>query len=157
VGNSLLEVFGSHVELNGPLLSAVSTPITATNGIDVFGAGTVSSSSSAPFVSLKSSPATFGLPPSGGFFVNIGSGSTLSLAGPLLEATDSGLTLLGSGISVIQALESSTSKPFVTLMRSPLNVAATFLLLCCGGSAHFAGPLLNATDSPVSAGVKLIG
>ncbi len=154
---------GGSVVLVSPLLSAVDTEVKlSSDAIQVGAGGSLTSTTTAPLVTLAGSSS---LQSTTGGFLNVsGTGSTVTLGGPLLVATDSPITtggdlvlLSGPGAS----LTSTTVSPLVTLTRSALTAGDTsgigsFLAMSTttapAGTLAFAGPLLVATDSPLTTG-----
>jgi hypothetical protein len=148
-----LDVSGASPTLGfaGPLLAATDSPLYAGEGdlIEIRvsgGAGTLTSTTTLPFVSLERSPATARFDP----IVSICCTLTMTLAGPLLAATGSPLTSDGDDIIYVTgaAVSSTTTSPFLSFVGSPVVTTDGGLLYVSSGSLSLAGPLL-ATDTLV--------
>jgi hypothetical protein len=141
---------GGSLTLTGPLLTATDSVVVLSSDLLTFaGSGTLTMTSTAgtppPLISLSTSPLLVGDNLLG--LCCDGSSSTLSLAGPLLTATDSPLLLNGRPIDMSgSTLTSTTTDPLFTLTRSPLVAGGFF---DGSGTLGLAGPFLSATDNPI--------
>ncbi|MBI4634800.1 MAG: FecR domain-containing protein [Candidatus Rokubacteria bacterium] len=141
-----IDSIGASVNLAGPLLLATDSVIVAGDElIDV--SGTLTSTTSQPLVTLVRS----GFTSLSGDVLEIGPGGVVTLAGPLLDATDSPITIDDELIDVSGTLTSTTIQPLVTLLRSSIASASDEVLgVNSGGTVTLAGPLLSATDSALT-------
>jgi hypothetical protein len=144
--------------LAGPLLDAAGSMIFTTDDVfGVFNQASLASSTSSPLIAIDDGHVTAGR--DGSFFIT-GSGSQVTLAGPLLAA---GNSTLESGSDVVP---SPTTPPFiafrdgarltgtggsalVSLAGSTVDSAGNFFDVRRDASVSLAGPLLSADDSHI--------
>ena len=146
--HSLVEVSGLPVDIAGPFLQVQDSTITTENDLITVNSAAVTSTTTQAAVSLaNSSLLTFG-----SLLSVCCTESSMSLAGSLLTATDSMITVNESVLEV-GSLSSTSLQPLVSLLRTPVHAFNTFL---DGGPLSLQAPLLIATDSPITVGVEFI-
>ncbi len=148
---------GARVDLAGPLLSAVDSPLTFSDHvIEISPLSTVTSSTSLPFMSLVRSPVA-GLAQSavdGSLFdVN----GDLTVHGPLLSAVDSPIALTGSVVAVTGSLIMTNASPALISIQGTAADASTVtvgqsLTNVSGASSLMSGTLLSAANTTISTG-----
>jgi hypothetical protein len=178
-GGSLLAVrFGSRADLDGPLLSAVRSDVTATNAVGVFDGGIVTSSSSSPFLSLDASTLTIhdllsegyggdlvivgaGGVPGGtlslnGRLLDLSNASVVTVAGSLLEVTNGGQFTVPAGTTLVSVGGGSslTVGSGLNLTGASLDLGQTGTVLSVSGGSHFTvtvGPVVKITSGSLTA------
>lgn len=140
-GVGLIATSGSTINLAGTLLGFVGSGVSLPdpNPVIQLTSSTVKQTGSFTLLNMGPQPVT--------------------LAGPLLSATDSSITTGPSTAIVVfgspgspGSLTSTTSQPLVSLVRSSFTPGGSFFSLSVNGnSATLAGPLLKATDTTLAA------
>lgn len=161
-------------ELAGPLFSSTRATITtAGDTFRVLNGGTLTSASAAPLIQVGNTTVTAGTPERDTHFFRVGflsggSPATVSLlAGPLLSATDSTLTVKGDDFLEVTSggkLTGTGTAPLIQLTGSAVTtVAGSGCVGCPQAFLHLTGvaggfastisldvPLLGATDSSLT-------
>lgn len=149
--------------LSGPLLSTSGAKITSNNDIiGIFNGASLSSTTTSSLLSITGGSVSSGA--GGQFFILSSSsglsGSTLTLSGPLLSATDTTLKIGTPGTTDAGSpqvfsfqngatLTSKTTSALVSLSGTKVDAAGNFLDLRTSATATLEGPLLSATNSTV--------
>jgi len=136
----------STMTLSGPLLSATNSPITGNQLIGIFGGATVSSSTSAAFMTFSGSTITLNTITNGngtnlgevlsigGLGGTTGSGlATLTLAGPLLSLANTTLSSTGPLVAVGfssssaggQVIANDGASPFISITGGTHSIASS--------------------------------
>jgi FecR protein len=147
---SLIEAGSLPVSGPGPLLAATDSTISAAADLFRIQGGSLTATATSPLIQTDRSTVSMA-----DFFAEINGG--LSLAAPLLRASDSMLTsgadfvMVGNGAT----LTSTTTEPLMQLTNSP--VMAFTLVFVDGGTMNLAGgPLLSATNSDLNLDFALV-
>ncbi len=158
--NLILVKSGVNVNLTGKLLSDIgSTFNIGSRFLRLRDGATLTSTTTSPLITLSGSTVD-----AERTFVSLSSstssGSTLTLSGPLLDATNSSSITTGDPdlnrrsllfVGNSSTLSSSGSDPLITFNQSTLNTSGAFLSLRRSGATpstvSLAGPLLKATNS----------
>ncbi|MBI4607931.1 MAG: FecR domain-containing protein [Candidatus Rokubacteria bacterium] len=164
---SLLTIPGSDVSLQGPLFSSTKGTVTTNfDAVSIFNGGTLTNTSTLPLIQLSGTTVNVGTHGADTHLVRVfgvlaGKRSSVTLAGALLSAADSALTVRGDDFIEIAAgakVASTGSAALVQLTNTPLTVTGTPALVnaflhVVGSAGGFSpelalsGPLLAATGS----------
>jgi hypothetical protein len=154
----------SSLRLQGPLLNATNATIFTTDDVfSISNGAIVSSTTTAPLISISGGSVTTG--PNGNFLVlssgaGLPGGSTLTLAGPFLQANDATINIgdptkttttfafVGDGAQV----RSTSTAPFMSFTNSSVDAASDIFDMrrstaTATSQLTLAGPLLTATNS----------
>ncbi len=157
--DEFLNLSGGSVTLSGPFLHATDSSIFVGEEFLRIRGGSLSSTSTLPFVFLLRVPLTIG-----DEFLDLSGGeASVSLAGQLLRATDSPLSLAGDGVLITGGakLTTTSSEPLVDLTGGEHSIGGAIFNLQGTGPTdkplQHSGVLFQASGATVSAqnGLKI--
>lgn len=147
---------GSSLRAGGPVFELENVDLTLNRALTLLENGSTITTTAGPFAKISGGSLT-----AEALIGTDGDGNTINLAGPLLAATDSAVTLTTDAISVpggSSSLTSTTTQAFVSLVKTPnsssdssLTAAGSLLAVRFGGRADLDGPFLSAVRSDVTA------
>ena len=137
----------SSLTLAGPLATLTNSSVQATFDAFFESEGVVKSTTTSPFITFGGSTVAMG-----GEIIRI-SGGSLTLAGPLLNATNSIIGSLGSALFIVTdgaTVTSTTTSPLVTLLNTLVGAdnGTGGFLLSNSATMNLAGPLVSITNAP---------
>lgn len=147
---------GGRLGLNGPALGRTGGSLTVTDDlVAITAGGRLTGTGTGPLLVLSNAPVSVGNGGGDQLFVVNGAGSQAALAGPLLSATSSPLSLTAALVEVSAGatLTGTGAQPLVSLSGAPLlflSAANAFLFNTTGG-ATLSGGVLEATGTDVTA------
>src|SRR2546425_241586 len=143
-----ITAFG-RIDLAGPLLEVTSTTFNLTGALVELNNGKLTSTTPNPLISLSTSTLT-----GGSLIFDNCCGTTITLAGPLFSASSSSVSLSSDAIFLHSGatMSSTSGSALISLDNSSLTAGGGLLITtsCCGVSISLAGPLLSATNSPIT-------
>lgn len=148
----------TNITMNGPLMSVASTVTSERDFFFIDGGSTLTSNTSNPFMQFSNATVTVGSATVSDTHFFRADAGTVSLAGPLVNATDSNLSVSDFFLEVINGgqLTSTGTGALVQLNQSPLSPRVgtsllQFLVLSDPGSqVNIAGTLLSAQNSDLA-------
>jgi hypothetical protein len=146
------------ITMAGPLLSASasSTLTSERNFLEIRNNSSLTSTTSGSFIQLDNATVNVGSSSFDTHFLQASTSGTVSLAGPLVSATDSSLNVSSVFFEVVDGSQftSAGTSPVVQLINSPLKARSgagkldDFLFLTGSGSKiNIAGTLLSSSNS----------
>ncbi|HEX9125487.1 MAG TPA: hypothetical protein VF948_03740 [Methylomirabilota bacterium] len=147
---------GGQLSLGSGFLAAAGGTLTATDhALKIFDDGRLTSSGAASLFNISGTTVNIG----DEFFEVLGAGSSATLAGSLLTASASPITVTGTALVRVDTSASLTSMgaaPFVSLTGGSLTLASTGFLFGTGSTSAFAGGLLSSNATDIAAAANLL-
>ena len=149
----LVSTANGRLNLNGPALARTGGTLTTTDDLlNVSSGGRLTGTGTGALLGFSNATVTVGNAASDQLVVVTGAGSTATLAGPVLDATNTAFTLTGGSfveVSSAATLTSTSTAPLASLTGGSLSTTGT--LVTMSGQLTAADALLDVTGGTVAA------
>jgi hypothetical protein len=153
----LVSTANGRLTLNGPALSRSGGTLTTTDDLfNISGGGRLTDTGTGALLALSNATLSVGNAAGDQLFVVTGAGSAATLAGPILSATSTALSLTGSALVEVSSsatLTDTATQRLVSLSGGTLQLgsATNAILVNTSGVATLSGGLLDTTGTNITA------